>query len=94
MEKNELEIALAEFVGAFEVVFRYDWEYTRIMIGDEEEGASFVEPGLKDEMEDWASRGFLLQKYRKLVSAMQTQKMEPVFPYPLDAIPGFKERAW
>ena len=37
---NELENALAEFVGAFEVVFRYDWAYTKDMIGDEVEGGN------------------------------------------------------
>ena len=36
---KELQQALAEFVGAFEVVFRYDWPYTKIMVGDEAEGA-------------------------------------------------------
>ena len=94
MSKSELEIALAEFVGAFEVVFRYDWEYTRLMIGDEEEGATFVEPGLADETEDWGSRGALLQKYRNLVALMKRENMEPIFPYPLDVIPGFKGRVW
>ena len=29
---EELQRAMCEFVGAFEIVFRYDWEYTTVMI--------------------------------------------------------------
>jgi hypothetical protein len=91
---KELQDALAEFVGAFEVVFRYDWRYTKIMIGDEAQGATFIEPGLEDEIEDWGARGALLQKYRHLVSVMQSHGMEPKFPFPLDRLPDFKKRVW
>jgi hypothetical protein len=91
---KELKEALAEFVGAFEVVFRYDWPYTKIMIGDEEEGATFIEPRLEDETEDWGARGALLEKYRRLVSVMLSRGIEPKFPFPLDRIPNFEKRVW
>jgi len=91
---KEIETALAEFVGAFEAAFRYDWPYTKIMIGDEVEDATFIEPGLEDESEDWAARGALLEKYRRLVSLMRSRGIEPVFPFPLDRIPNFKKRVW
>ena len=91
---SEFEKAVAEFIGTFEVVFRYDWSYTKIMIGDEAEGATFIEPCLADEDEDWGSRGALLEKYRTLVSIMKERKMQPIFPYPLEQIPDFKGRAW
>jgi len=91
---KELQDALAEFVGAFEVVFRYDWPYTKIMFGDEAEGATFVEPGLEDESDDWGARGALLEKYRRLVSLMQSRGLEPVFPFPLDRLPNFEKRVW
>ena len=94
MSTSDFEKALAEFVGAFEVVFRYDWEYTRVMIGDEEEGANFIEPGLEDETNDWGARGALLEKYRALVAAMIERRMEPIFPFALEHCPGFKKRAW
>jgi hypothetical protein len=90
----ELETALSEFVGAFEVVFRYDWDYTRLMIGGESDGATFIEPGLRDESEDWGSRGALLEKYRRLVAVMKARGMEPIFPFPLDHLPGLKHRIW
>lgn len=61
------------------------------MIGDEVEDATFIEPGLEDESEDWAARGALLEKYRRLVSLMR-RGIEPVFPFPLDRVPKFKKR--
>ena len=91
---KELVEAIAEFVGAFETVFRYDWPYTRIMIGDEADGASFIEPGLADEGEDWGCRGALLEKYRQLVCVLKQRGIEPVFPIPLDRVPGFTKRVW
>ena len=94
MNDPEYEKAVAEFVGAFEVVFRYDWSYTKTMIGDEEKGATFVEPGLNDEIEDWGARGALLKKYRALVAVMKKRGLEPQFQFPLDGLPDFKGRAW
>ena len=94
MSGSQLEKAIAEFVGAFEVVFRYDWDYTKLMFGDEADGATFIELGLKDESNDWGARGALLEKYRNLVAVMKTKGMEPAFPVPLERLPDFKERAW
>jgi hypothetical protein len=94
MDETELTRALQEFIGAFEVVFRYDWEYTRVMIGDEIDGANFIEPRLEDESEDWGARGALLEKYRALASAMKKNGMEPAFPFPLDHLPSYKGRVW
>jgi hypothetical protein len=89
-----LRTAIAEFVLAFEVVFRYDWPYTLMSVGNEADGANFIEPGVADEHEDWASRGCLLEKYRQLVRVMKERGIEPIFPYPLDRIPGFTEMVW
>jgi hypothetical protein len=94
MKNDELVSALTEFVGAFETVFRYDWPYTRLAIGDEADGATFIEPRLLDEFEDWASRGFLLEKYRILVQVMKDRGLAPQFPIPLERVPGFKCRVW
>ena len=94
MKEEPISQALTEFVGAFEVVFRYDWDYTKLMLGDEADGATFIEPGLKDETEDWGARGALLEKYRALVAAMKAAGMEPAFPLPLENLPGFKVRVW
>jgi hypothetical protein len=91
---KEFQTAVAEFVGAFEVVFRYDWAYTKEIIGDEAKGATFIEPGLDDETEDWGSRGALLEKYRRLVAVMRRRGLEPVFPFPLQTLPNFGKRVW
>jgi hypothetical protein len=71
----ELIEALREFIGAFEVVFQHDWNYTKMMFGDEEEGCTFLKPGIKDENEDWGSRGELLEKYRRLKKLMDERKL-------------------
>ena len=81
-------------MGAFEVVFRYDWDYPKVMIGDEREGATFVDPHLEDESEDWGARGALLEKYRVLVSVMKENGLKPQFPFPLEHLPSFKRRVW
>lgn len=94
MNDAEFEEAVAEFVGAFEVVFRYDWQYTKQMIGDEEPGRTFIEPGLDDELEDWGARAALLETYRKLISVMQKNGIDPRFPFPLDRLPDSKKRVW
>ena len=79
-------------MGAFEVVFRYDWEYTTLMISGDE--PSFLEPGVKDESEDWGARGALLEKYRNLVTTMKQCGMSPSFPFPLEHLPGAPKRLW
>jgi hypothetical protein len=91
---NEFEKAVAEFIGAFEVVFRYDWPHTKAVIGEEKPGCTFIEPGLKDETGDWGSRGALLEMYRRLMSVMQSRGMEPIFPFPLEHLPNFRALIW
>jgi len=95
MSDLALEKALKEFVGAFEVVFRYDWKYTSEVIGGMvEDDATFIEPGSEDETEDWGARGALLEKYRTLIDAMKSRGLKPEFPFPLDHIEGFNGVAW
>ena len=86
-----LEKAIAEFVGAFEVVFQHDWEYTKVMLGDETEGATFIEPGLADESEDWGARGALLEKYRELLVEMKLRHIAPLSPFPAANLPASNE---
>jgi hypothetical protein len=83
---------LAEFVGAFETVFHHDWEYSKGMIGDEEKGCTFLEPGLADEVDDWASRGALLEKYRCLHAIMDARGLKSKLPFPMERIRELKRR--
>jgi hypothetical protein len=95
MSDAALEKAVAEFVGAFEVVFRYDWEYTAaVMTGMVMDDANFIEPGLKDENSDWGARGALLEKYRALVTLMKSKGLKPEFPFPLEGLDGFRGIVW
>lgn len=94
MSDKEITKALQEFVGAFEIVFRYDWEYTTVMFGHVNNGANFIEPELEDETEDWGARGALLEKYRNLVAVMKSNSLQPEFPFPLENLPEFKARVW
>ena len=89
---EELERAMCEFVGAFEVVFRYDWEYTTLMI--DPEVPSFLEPAVSDESEDWGARGALLEKYRALVDLMKKRGLRPSFPFPIENLPGSPKEQW
>lgn len=79
MNDPEFEKAVAEFVGAFEVVFRHDWDYTKFQSAHIEEGATFLEPREDDEMDDWWARGALLESYRRLTAVMKKQKVPPQF---------------
>lgn len=69
-DKRSTHESTADFLGAFEVIFRYDWAYTKAMIGGKAEGASFIEPGLENESENWGARGAMLEKYKVLLTAM------------------------
>ncbi len=89
---EEYQKAVAEFVGAFEVVFHHDWDYAKTMIGDEEEGCTFLEPGLEDEVDDWGARGALLEKYRALRDLMKKKKIGPQFPFSLERVRELKGR--
>ena len=91
---KELRQALAEFVGAFEVVFRYDWTYTIDNIGDEAPGATFLEPGLDDETEDWGARGRASRKIPTARCRDARARYRADFPFPLERLPDFKDRVW
>jgi len=90
VDDEELMTAFSEFMGCFEVVFRHDWDYTKIMIGDEEDGCNFLDPGLEDEVEDWGARGALLESYRHLSTLMHDRKMKPKFSTPIANFLGIR----
>lgn len=77
MKNDDLIVAVADFLGSFEVVFKHDWQYTKEKIGDEEPGCTFLEPGITDEIEDWGARGELLENYRKLKAVLHANGIAP-----------------
>jgi hypothetical protein len=87
MSDTELREAVAAFVGAFEHVFEFDWEYSRVMLSGANigcflaPGATFLNPGVEDEVEDWGSRAELLDRYRQLLQVMKTLGIQPKKPW-------------
>ena len=73
--RDELLVALRDFVSRFELVFDRDWEMTLCCLQDPEhliaEEGTFIEPLVKDEGNNWGNRGSLLAAYRHLVTCME-----------------------
>lgn len=57
MSETNVTQALQEFVGAFEVVFRYDWNYTQVMIGEENDGLTSSNLALRTSLKIGAREG-------------------------------------
>jgi len=78
MSNNPKPETVREFLDAFEEVFDRDWVYTKEMLTVDRvdgslddfpvisEGATFINPKVEDEVEDWGNRARLLQAYRAL----------------------------
>ena len=87
---DELSEAVAEFVGAFEEVFGRDWEYSKSCLTNIDPirhffirpDATFLKPEVADEEENWAARGVLLEKYRRLRKVMDRRGIQPRTPFP------------
>jgi hypothetical protein len=95
VEEAEFDEAVADFIGAFEVVFHHDWSYTKLNVGymPGEDGTTFIEPGIEDEVDDWWARGALLNAYRCLVAAMEKRGLKPQFSDDLKKVMSdFKHR--
>ena len=87
MGDADLREAVAAFVGAFEEVFERDWEYTQVMLAPANigsfvaPGATFLNPGVEEEEEDWGARAELLERYRQLLRVMQDHGIRPKKPW-------------
>jgi hypothetical protein len=71
---QELEEAISRFATMFELVFDNDWEMTKICISDSsyvEDNATFINPGVNDEDNNWGNRGSLLSAHRNLVKVLE-----------------------
>jgi hypothetical protein len=68
---DDLRLKLEYFLVCFEAVFGdADWEMTRDILAAPESyiasGGTFLEPGVRDESNNWHNRGALLSSYRAL----------------------------
>lgn len=70
------EKALIDLTNAMYAVFENDWYHTRMMIVEDDVGgfigksATFLNPEVEDESQDWANRAGLLEAYRRAVSVL------------------------
>jgi hypothetical protein len=82
-EKSELVSRVAHFLGAFELVFDQDWDFTKRTICDDKEyreyfiaeKGTFLDPFPGEHFtggkgDNWANRSFLLSRYRELRAFM------------------------
>jgi hypothetical protein len=82
-EKSELISRVADFLGAFELVFDQDWDFTKGTICDDKEyrecfiaeKGTFLDPFPGEHFtggkgDNWANRSFLLSRYRELRAFM------------------------
>ena len=68
MTNPALQNAMAEFVSAFEEVFRHDWDYTRREIIETlRDGQTFLDAGRRN---DWKNGDRLHDAYERLLSEM------------------------
>lgn len=85
MHDPELQEAIEDFVGAFEVVFDQDWAYGRDhMVYNMDRiippGETFLHASRDPEGVNWGSRAALLQAYERLAAVMKERRMEPSRP--------------
>jgi hypothetical protein len=81
----ELETLLAQFLGAFDVVFNHDWEYSKELLERDMEyavgsGGTFVEPVEGWERKNWGARNALLNVHRLLLAEMERCGLAPTPP--------------
>ena len=73
----ELEQAIAEFAGAFEVVFGEDWPYGQELLHHcpeqaiPDDGSTFIRSSKDPDRVNWGSRAALLQAYERLSKVME-----------------------
>lgn len=85
VEEANLKRAVAEFTGAFEVVFDRDWAYSQEHMHYEmgnivKSGGTFLHPGNDPTHVNWGARAALLQAYERLLTSMQEAAIEPELP--------------
>jgi hypothetical protein len=79
---NKLKEYLIDFLGSFDRVFDNDWDMTKGIITDSEildifvsPNATFLNPQVDDETNNWHNRGGLLENHRKLISQLKEMKI-------------------
>jgi hypothetical protein len=75
--------ALADLVDKLHLVLHHDWEFTKDALNANPgtytiaPGATFLEPGVEDESNNWGNRGSLLAAYRRALMVLRAHGREP-----------------
>lgn len=72
-------------MGAYQLVFHDDWEYSKTLLKEEmafvvPDNETFAEPGSGHENRNWGSRTALIRAYRELLELMGRSGLVPQPP--------------
>lgn len=87
-ESNRFNLLISNFLTSFHAVFEDDWEHTIQSLDPEwlkhyiSPGATFINPNVADEQNNWGNRGSLLASYRELVSFILDNGLEIPLKHP------------
>jgi len=79
---KELTEAVVRFLHCVDLVFDYDWEFSKnVLTGTSlehfiAESGTFLSPEVRDESNNWANRGSFLSAYRDLTSILEKRGMK------------------
>ena len=83
---ENLRQSLARFVGALELVFHEDWDYSRSMVAELETldrltgKGSFLRPGPEGRISNWGALSAFYEAYEELRGQMAREQLEPAPP--------------
>lgn len=79
---NEFNTLISNFLLSFDAVFDVDWDYTKMCIQESgyffSKNASFLEPRVPDEENNWSNRAALLKSYRELLKYIEVHQVDIV----------------
>jgi len=87
-ESNHFNLLVSSFLTSFHAVFEDDWDHTIQALDPEylkyyiSHGATFINPNVADEQNNWGNRGSLLASYRELVSFILDNGLEIPIKHP------------
>lgn len=87
-KSNQFNLLISNFLTSFHAVFEDDWDHTIQSLDPEwlnhyiSPGATFINPNVADEQNNWGNRGSLLASYRELVSFILDNGLEIPIKHP------------
>jgi hypothetical protein len=87
-ESHQFNTLISNFLTSFHAVFENDWVHTIQCLDPEwlkhsiAPGATFINPNVADEQNNWGNRGSLLASYRELVSFIVDNDLKVPIKHP------------